>query len=387
VSQVALSLLLVLGAALFVRTLANLHSVEIGFNQENLLTFSLDASQAGYKGPALLAFYARMDERLRALPGVRDATVTDMALVAGSSSSTNVVLPGVPQPEGRDAASTSYISVGPTFFETLQLPILLGRSIDSRDVEGAPFAAVVNEVFAKKFFQNQNPIGRHFGLGNSEAGGDMTIVGVARNARYNSLKQAIPPVAYIAYLQNTIKRPPVALFFELRTAGNPLAMAETVRKVVHDAAPAVPIRAMMTQSQRIDNTITQERTFADLCTAFATLALAIACVGLYGTMAYAVSRRTSEIGIRMALGAQRRRIIYLVLREVLALAAAGLAIGLIGAWSALSTVKSFVFGMKPGDPLAMLCATGILIAALILAGFAPAMRASRIDPLTALRHE
>ena len=154
----------------------------------------------------------------------------------------------------------------------MQLPILLGRPIGSRDVDGAPLAAVVNEVFAKKYFPNQNPIGRRFGLGNSEAG-DLTIVGVAKNARYNSLKSAIPPVAYIPYLQNVVKRPPIAMFFELRTAGNPLALAETVRKAVHEAAPSVPITGMMTQSQRIDNTITQERTFADLCTAFAVLAL------------------------------------------------------------------------------------------------------------------
>ncbi len=386
VTQIALSLLLVLGAALFVRTLANLHSVEIGFNQENLLTFRLDASQAGYKDAALKAFYARMDAQFRELPGVRAATVTDMPLVAGWNSSTNVILPGAPKPEDRDGPSTFYISVGPTFFETMQLPMLAGRPIDSRDVDGAPLAAVVNEVFAKKYFPDQNPIGQHFRMGNSEAG-DLMIVGIAKNARYSSLKDAIPPVVYVSSLQSIIKGPPGAMFFELRTAGNPLALAQTVRRTVHEAAPLVPVTGMMTQTQRIDNTIVQERTFADLCTAFAVLALTIACVGLYGTMAYAVSRRTNEIGIRMALGAERRRIIWMVLREVLALAAAGLAIGLICAWSAMSTLKSFVFGMKPADPLAILLAAGILIAAVVLAGFAPATRASRIDPLTALRHE
>jgi len=376
----------VLGAAIFVRTLANLHSVEIGFNQDSLLTFSLNASQAGYKDAALKAFYVRMDEQFRVLPGVRAATITDMPLVANSSSSTNITLPGAPKQEGRGGPNTSYISVGPTFFETMQLPILLGRPIGAHDVDGAALAAVVNEVFAKKYFPNQNPIGRRFVLGNSEAG-DMTIVGIARTARYNSLKQAIPPVAYISYLQNVVKRPPIAMFFELRTAGNPLALAETVRKIIHEAAPRVPITGMMTQSQRTDSTISQERTFADLCTAFAVLALLIACLGLYGTMSYAVSRRTNEIGIRMALGAGRRRIIWMVLREVLALAVAGLAIGLVCSWSAMSTIKSFVFGMKPADPTAMLSAAAILIAALILAGLAPAARASQIDPLTALRHE
>jgi ABC-type antimicrobial peptide transport system permease subunit len=166
-----------------------------------------------------------------------------------------------------------------------------------------------------------------------------------------------------------------------------MAIAETVRKTVHDVAPRVPIRDMMTQSQRIDGTITQERTFASLCTAFAVLALVIACVGLYGTMAYAVSRRTNEIGIRIALGANRRRIIWMVLREVLALTAAGLTIGLICCLSTMSAVTSFVFGIKPADPISILLAAGILVTAVVLAGLAPAARASRIAPLTALRHE
>jgi macrolide transport system ATP-binding/permease protein len=387
VSQIALSLLLVLGAALFVRTLANLHSVEIGFNQESLLTFSLDASQAGYKGAELKAFYARMDERFRVLPGVRAATVTDVPLLAGANSSTRIKLPGVPKQGNRGDLGMSYTSVGPTFFETMQLPIVLGRPIDARDVEGAPPAAVVNEVFAKKYFPNQNPIGRRFGIGSNSDAGELTIVGIAKNARYNSLKRAIPPVAYFAGLQNIVKRPPVAMFFELRMAGDPLAFAGTVRNAVHEAAPNVPVAGMMTQSQRIDSTITQERTFADLCTSFAVLALLIACVGIYGTMGYAVSRRTNEIGIRMALGAERRRIVWMVMREVLALTICGITIGFICAWGAMSTVKSFVFGMKPADPLTMLSAAGILIAALVLAGYAPAMRASRTDLLTALRHE
>jgi macrolide transport system ATP-binding/permease protein len=386
VSQIALSLLLVLGAAIFVRTLANLHSVEIGFSHDNLLTFKLDASQVGYKDTSLKTFYASMDETFRALPGVRAATATDMPLVANWDESTNVKLPGVPRHEGRDESDVSITSVGPTFFETMQLPVLLGRPISSRDVDGAPLAAVVNEVFAKKYFPNQNPIGRRFGLGDSEAG-NLTIVGLAKNARYNSLKGKIPAVAYIPYMQDIVKRPPVAMFFELRTVGNPLALTKAVRDTVHKAAPSVPITEVMTQSQRIDNTITQERTFADLCTVFALLALVIACVGLYGSMAYGVSRRTNEIGIRVALGAERTRILWMVLREVLVLTAVGLAVGFSCAWGAMSTLKSFVFGMKASDPLMMMSAAAILVAVLVLAGFAPATRAARIDPLTALRHE
>ena len=241
VVQIALSLLLVLGAALFVRTLANLHSVPIGFNQENLLTFKLDASQAGYKDAALKALYARMDERFRVLPGVRAATVTDMPLVADWNNSTHVNMPGLPKQEEPRRSEHVLTSVGPTFFETMQLPILLGRPIDSRDVDGAPLPPWSTKSFVKKYFPNQNPIGQRFRLGNSE-GGDMTIVGVAKNARYNSLKQAIPPVVYLSYLQNIIKRPPVAMFFELRTAGDPLALAETVRKIVMKPRHVSPSR-------------------------------------------------------------------------------------------------------------------------------------------------
>jgi predicted permease len=386
VAQIALSLLLVLGAALFVRTLANLHSEEVGFNVENLLTFSLNGSQAGYKGAALTAFYAQMEERLRVLPGVRAATVTDWPLVSRGFNA-YITLPGIPK---NKKAGEACSLVGPTFFETIQLPILLGRAIDPRDVEGAPKAAVINEVFAKKYFPNQNPVGRHVGVAlNDSRADDMTIVGIAKNARA-SLKRAIPPTVYISYLQNTPELGNArtgAMFFELRTSTESLAVAGAVHKVVHEVAPDIPIMGMMTQSQRIDDSITQERTFADLCTTFAVLALMIACVGLYGSMAYAVSRRTNEIGIRMALGAERRGILWMILREVLVIAAAGLAIGFFCAWGAMPAIQSFLFGVKSADPLAILWAAGILIAALVLAGFGPATRASRIDPLTALRHE
>jgi macrolide transport system ATP-binding/permease protein len=385
VSQIALSLLLGLSATLFVRTLANLHSVDVGFNAEHILTFSLDARQAGYKDEQLRTLYARLDEELRALPGVRAAAMSDMPLVANWTSTVGLYLPGLPKHEDHDGPGTSLVVVGPSFFETMQLPITLGRSINASDVDGAPVAAVVNQTFAKQYFRNQNPIGRRFGINSKVA--NITIVGVAKDAHYNSLKQEIPPVAYLAFFQNALKGPPSSAIFELRTVATPLALAQTVREKVHAAAPQVPVTDMRTQTQIIDSTIAQERTFADLCSAFAVLALVIAAVGLYGTMAYAVSRRTNEIGIRMALGAERRSIIAMVLREVLALALPGLAIGLITAWSAQSVIKSFLFGVRAADPVTVLWASGILFAALALAGYAPARRASRVEPLSALHHE
>jgi ABC-type antimicrobial peptide transport system permease subunit len=177
------------------------------------------------------------------------------------------------------------------------------------------------------------------------------------------------------------------MFFELRTAGDPLALADQVRRIVHDASPQVPVADLTTQSRQIDATISQERIFAQLCTCFGVLALLMACVGLYGTMAYAVSRRTSEIGIRMALGAQRRRIVWMVLRQVLLLGAVGVVIGMAAVWETTAFLKSFLFGLQPNDPLTLGAAVAILCACAILAGYAPAWRASRIDPMAALRHE
>jgi predicted permease len=274
--------------------------------------------------------------------------------------------------------------VGPWFLSTMQIPIVLGRGMEPRDLQ-SPHVAVVSEQFAKQFFPNQSPIGQRIGFGDPKNSPDIEIIGVARNSRYAFLKYENPPVVYLPFTLDLKNLGAVA--FELRTSGDPLALANTVRRIVHEANAVVPVSNLSTQAATIDQTISQERTFADLCSCFAALALAIACVGLYGTMAYTVARRTSEIGIRMALGAERRRIIWMVLRDVLALAAVGLAIGLIAAWQAGHLVKSFLFGVAPNDPAALAISIVVLAASALLAGYAPAWRASRIDPMAALRHE
>jgi predicted permease len=383
VLQVALSLLLLIAAGLFVRTLSNLQSVELGFNRENLLLFSMNAKQAGYKDAALAGFYHNLQNRLSAIPGVRGVSLSTYALVSGSMSSRGFKL--------ADAAKTankpqgpSMLTVGPHFFTTMQIPILLGREIDERDKAGSPLVSVVNQNLVNTYFGGENPIGQRFGFGNGTPG-DIEIIGVARNARYNTLKKDIPPVIYIPYRQSL--QDLNQMFFEVRTAGDPLAVVNTVRKIVQQADAHVPVINVRTQAGQIDQTLSQERIFAQLCSVFAVLALAIACVGLYGTMAYTVARRTSEIGIRMALGAQRRRIVWMVLREVSVMTAVGLAIGLPTAYGTTQFVKSFLFGMQPNDPLALSLAVVVLLAAAILAGYAPARRASKIDPMVALRHE
>ncbi len=388
VAQIATALLLVVAASLFVRTLTNLHAVQLGFNAERLLTFNLDASKAGIADEALTRFYADLEERVQALPGVRGATTSDLPLVGGYSSSTAVSLPGAPEPpEGQRRPSTAYAKVGVTFFETMETPILQGRALRATDRGGAQTAAVVNQVFADKYFRGQNPVGRHFGLGGGKDALDVEIVGVSRTARYNSLKREIPPVTYLSWRQATGDRRVKQMFFEVRTAGDPLALAGAVRELVRQASPLVPVAGITTQTQRIDQTIRQERTFAQLCTWFGGLALLMACIGLYGTMAYGVARRTSEIGIRMALGAARARIVWTVLREVLTLSAIGLAIGLAAAYQGTSLLKSFLFGLEPQDPLALAISAAMLLGCSLLAGFLPARRASRVDPLVALRHD
>jgi predicted permease len=384
--QIASALLLVSAAGLFARTLSNLRSVAVGFNQENLLLFHVDAAQAGYSDSSLRNLYTDLQRRFGAVPGVRSVTMTHMRMVSNSWSSTNVTIPGRPVQGGRkdDSAVTQ---VGPRFFETMQIPVLLGRSLDERDHDGAPGAAVVNEVFAKKFFPGVSALHRHFSLGGDKDALDLEIVGISKTVRYDSLKDEVPPVAYISFLQTKNTLPLRGMYYELRTAGEPLALAHSIYQIVHEAAPRVPVADMTTQTRTIEHTFSQERTFADLCTCFGALSLTMACIGLYGMMAYAVTRRTSEIGIRMALGAERGRIIWMVLREVIALGAVGLVIGSVAVWQTTAFLKSFLFGLQPNDPVTLASAAGVLIVCAVVAGYVPAWRASRIDSMTAVRHE
>jgi predicted permease len=381
VGQIAVSLLLLVAAGLFVRTLSKLNSVDLGFNREHVLVFNVNARQAGYKDQAIYRFFDGLYGRLASMPGVRAATASSFPVVAQNVNSSNVQVPGY---TGADTGA-SFLSVASNFFATMQMPVLLGRAIDARDIAAGARVAVVNEVFARRFLGGENPIGKQFTRGKAPNEMQFEIVGVAKNARYSSLKEDVPPVAYLPYTSDA--RSMGQLTFELRATGDPMALANTAREVVRQADSRIPVTNLRTQDEVIDQTIGQERTFATLCTAFALLAVAIACVGLYGTMAYSVARRTSEIGLRMALGAQRRRLIWMVLREVLVMAAAGLAIGLPVALATTKFVKSFLFELKPNDPWAIAGAALVLTLAAVAAGYGPAWRASRIDPWTALRDE
>jgi macrolide transport system ATP-binding/permease protein len=383
VCQIAISLLMLVAAGLFVRTLSNLQSIELGFNRENVLLFQLDARKAGHKDPELAAFYRDLRNRFSAIPGVRNATLERDSLITAGHGLPIGVSGSAPDPANR------FLTVGPAFFATMQIPILAGRDFADSDQPGSPAVAVINEVFAKANFGDRNPLGQHLTMRKAEEGDplarDMEIVGVSRNARYGGLTRAFLPVVYMPYDQGYPQ--PDQMVYALRTSGDPLRYVNSVREMVRQADARVPVSEVRTQSADIDQTINQEIAFAELCSGFAILALAIACVGLYGTVSYNVARRTGEIGIRMALGAQRGGVVRMVLREVLVLAAVGLAIGLPTALGASKFVESFLYGMKHNDPLALTLAVVTLLGAALLAGYMPARKASRIDPMTALRHE
>ena len=383
VAQIAISLLLLVAAGLFVRTLSNLESIELGFNREDLLLFQLDARKAGHGDPEITAFYADLRRRLGAIPGVRSASLERDSLIQGEHGLPIGLSGSSPDPANR------FLTVGPAFFRTMQIPIVAGRDFEDGDGPRSPAVAVVNEVFAKANFGDRSPLGQHLTLREAGEAGrvarDMEIVGVSRNARYGGLTRAIPPVVYMPYDQGYPR--PDQMVYALRTLGDPRRYVEPVREIVRRADPRVPVADVRTQAAEIDKSIGQEITFARLCTGFAILALVIACVGLYGTVSYNVARRTGEIGIRMALGAQRGGVVRMVLREVLVLVAGGLAIGMIAALATSRFVASFLYGMKANDPLTLTLAAMSLLGSALLAAYAPARKASRIDPMLALRHE
>jgi predicted permease len=381
--QIGVSMLLLVAAGLFLRTLSNLQSIHLGFNRENVLLFQLNALKAGHNETDLFVFYEGLRRQFSEIPGVNTATLSEGSIVNGET--------GLPLTVGGVHVSpeTRVWSAGAQFFHTMQIPILVGRDFDEHDRPATTAVTVVNETFAKTYFPGRNPLGEHVHLlqaGDTQpVARDMEIVGVSRDARYGSLTNDIPPVAYILFDQAYPRRDRAE--YALRTSGDPLSYADAVREAVRRADPRIPVSEIKTQVADIDETISPQIAFAQLCSAFAILALTIACVGLYSSVSYNVARRTGEIGIRMALGAQRSKVIRMVLREVSLLAAAGLAAGMVAALATSKFVESFLYGIHRNDPLSLLAAALILLGAAFLGAYTPARRASRIDPMLALRHE
>ncbi len=381
VAQIAISFLILVAAGLFVRTLNNLHSVQLGYARDNILLFSLNARQAGHRDPELTIFYADLRKRFESIPGVSSATLAQSSIIGAGR-----VGPAVRGPMKIGAVTIEgarVLAAGPRFLTTMQIPIRAGREIDGRDQPGSTPVAVISEELAQTYFGNENPLGRRITL--PEEKRDLEIVGVSADVRYGGLKneEESAMTVFVAVSQFSSDR----VTYALRTAGDPLSYVGTVHEIVREADSRIPVTNVATQAAEIDRTISRELTFAKLCTGFAVLALLIACVGLYGTMSYSVARQTGEIGIRMALGARRGAVVWMVLRRVLLLAAVGLAMSVPAALIAFRLVKSLLFETQPNDPVTLALAGVVLLSAAILAGYAPARRASRIDPLVALRHE
>jgi predicted permease len=380
VAQIALSFFLLFAAGLFVRTLNKLHSVQLGYARENILLFSLNARQAGHRDPEISTFYTDLRKRFESIPGVSSATLSQSSIInadrAGRTYRGTIKIGAV------TVRGAGVLVVGPRFLTTMQIPILAGREIDDHDQPGSMPVAVISERLARTYFGNENPVGRRITFLDEKR--DLEVVGVSANLRYGDLKEDESPMTvFVAVSQFS----PDGMTYALRTAGDPLSYVKSVYEIVREADSRIPVTNVVTQAAEIDRTISQEVTFAKLCTAFALLALLIACVGLYGTMSYSVARQVGEIGIRMALGAQRGAVVWMVLRRALLLAVVGLAISVPAALSASQLVKSFLFETQPNDPRILALAGVVLLSAAVLAGYAPARRASRIDPLAALRNE
>jgi macrolide transport system ATP-binding/permease protein len=380
VAQIVISFLILFAAGLFVRTLDKLHSVQLGYARENILLFSLNARQAGHRDPEITTFYTELRKRFESIPGVSSATLSQSSII--SAGHAGKAYRGTMKIGAVTVEGASVMVAGPRFLTTMQIPILTGREIDDRDQAGSMPVAVISERLARTYFGNENPVGRRITLVDENR--DLEIVGVSANLRYGSLKEGGSSMTVFAAASQFSQD---LVTYALRTAGDPLRYVKSVHEIVREADSRIPVTNVVTQAAEIDRTISHEAMFAKLCTGFAVLALLIACVGLYGTMSYNVARQIGEIGIRMALGAQRGAVVWMVLRRVLLLAAVGLAISVPAALIASQLVKSFLFETQPNDPGTLALAGVVLLSAAILAGYAPARRASRIDPLAALRHE
>jgi predicted permease len=392
VTQVALSLFLLIGAGLFVRSLLNLRALDAGFDYENIVQFSIDPG-GSFNAQRRSDLDKEMLARLEALPGAQSAS-----LLSGGGVSFNVSVPGYAQAPDENM-SCSEMAVGPRFFETMKMPILAGRDFGPQDerppappnnqpgapvlgMAGAPpLYAVINQAMARYFFGNENPIGRRF---ITRRDWPVEIIGVTRDARYANLREQPPRTYYLYYFQLPRRE---GMNFQLRASGATADYAATLGRLARELSPQAQIVGLRMMADVVNESLTQERFLAQLGSAFSLFALLLTCVGLYGVMSYAVTRRTNEIGIRMALGAGGADVVRMVMKETLSMVAIGMAIGLGAALATTRLITTLLFDLRPNDPATIAAAALFMMAVAALAGYLPARRASRVDPMTALRCE
>ena len=392
VAQVALAIVVLVGAGLLVRTLANLRSVDVGFDSHNILIFGIDPTLIGYKGPQADSLYRDLQGRLAETPGVKSASYSMMPLLSSGLMITSFHWPGTPQDQDSEADA---LGVGPNFFETMRIPFLIGRGFTNSDFKlsaandgpsptSAPTPVIVNQAFVEKYLGKENPLGKQFGQAEARAdepaNAGFEIIGVVRDAKYSDLRREIHAMMYMPQRFGGAS-------FELRTAADPQALLPAIREVVAQVNTNLPLFDVKTESEQIDRLLFQERLVARLSGFFALLALVLACVGLYGLLSYEVSRRTREIGIRMALGAHPGSVLKLVLRQGIVLAIAGAALGVGVALGVTRYLARMLYNVHPGDPTTIVSVAILLTLVALAACYIPARRATHVDPLIALRYE
>jgi len=381
ISQVALSLVLMVGAGLFLRSLVNLNNVDIGFNKENVLRLEIDSSSAGYTPgePRQVALNQQIEERVSALPNVKAASFSAFTFHEGSWSS-NVIVPGMNTDED---INVKHNVVGAGYFATMQIPLLAGRNFSPSDTSTSRTVAIISEHTAKTLFPLGNPIGRHYRLGDNKPENDVTVIGVAKDVKFHDLAEEPVNLDYFPYTQH----PWGFGDFEVRYIGGFAPVAAAVQLTIHSIDGNLPITRVTTLDEQVARSITNQRLVAQLSAFFGLLAVFLSCIGIYGVMSYVVNKRTNEIGIRMALGARRSNMLWMMLREILTLISIGVVIGLPVTLAGDRLVSKMLFGLRPSDPVTLVSATVILLIVAAIAGYLPARRASLMDPMVALRYE
>ncbi|MGC2298243.1 MAG: FtsX-like permease family protein, partial [Acidobacteriaceae bacterium] len=383
--QVALSTLLVVVAGFFLRTIINLNRVDPGFDSRNIVLFELRPPQSQYSGAKEKALFRQLEERLAAVPGVQSVAATSVAPLSHSYENDDFTPVGEKAAPGKEESALDS-AVGDRYFATFRIPIVAGRSFAPTDTETSPKVAVINQALAKQFFPNENPIGKSFATsGAKDEKLIYQIAGVSADTHYGSLRELPAPVFYLEYRQS----PDIdwGMTFAVKTRTARAAITPSLRRAVQSVDPNLPLVDVRTQQEQIDQLMKNERIFADLTTGFGVLALVLACIGIYGLMAYTVSRRTNEIGIRMALGAQAEQVLRMVLGEAVWMTAIGVVAGLGGAIALGRVIASQLYELKAWDPATIAGGAVLLIFVALGASWVPAQRAASVDPSKALRAE